>query len=281
MKSLKARGGYVITHMGQAEREDRVAFSNEQLEELLSALHYFLSFAFGRWAGVALPIGYDSKGLKVFEQWGLRTTADGPWHGSTSWFDRHHGELLTQVFPGFMSLWSDKLWHDPLAHALYWYLGACDRRVGIGVDTGLILAQTALELLAWTCCVQDRKMISAVAFKPRGLSAADKLRLLASALGVPLAIPAALSGLKKLQASSPTRWTDGMDAITGIRNSMVHPDIQTGVAGDSFYEAWNLSLWYVDMVLLRLCGHNGTYANRLKHRFVGQVEHVPWAQIKA
>src|SRR5213594_4444443 len=97
---------------------------------------------------------------------------------SSSWFDSHHGELLSQVFPGFMKIWANILWRKPLQDALYWYLGASDRRVGIGVDAGLILAQTALELLAWTYCVLDRKMISAAAFQPRRLSAADKLRLL-------------------------------------------------------------------------------------------------------
>lgn len=84
-------------------------------------------------------------------------------NGSCSWFDEHHGELLADVFAGFMKLWTNELWRTPLTHALYWYLGACDRRTGIGVDTGIILAQTALEGLAWTYCVQDRKMVSRAA----------------------------------------------------------------------------------------------------------------------
>jgi hypothetical protein len=45
--------------------------------------------------------------------------------------------------------------------------------VGIGIDAGLILAQPVLELLAWTYCVQDRKMVSPEAFHRRGLSAAN------------------------------------------------------------------------------------------------------------
>jgi hypothetical protein len=206
--ALKAQGGYVLTHMGQITRADGSTFSSEQLDELLNCLHYFLSFALGRWAGVALPVGFDAAGNKVFEEWGLRITADGPWHGGSSWFDSHHGELLSQLFPGFATLWMSKLWQKPLSDALYWYLGACDRRVGIGVDTGLILAQTALELLAWTYCVLDRKMISAAAFQPRRLSAADKLRLLASSLNIPLEIPPNLPALRG--GAERNGWTEWM-----------------------------------------------------------------------
>lgn len=277
-KKLKHQGGYALTHMGHIAREDGKAFSSERLDDLLSCLHYFLSFALGRWAGVALPVGFDAQGIRVFEQWGLRITADGSWNGSFSWFDEHHGELLSQVFPGFMTLWTNALWRQPLTHAIYWYLGACDRRVGIGVDTGLILAQTALELLAWTYCVLDRKMVSARAFKRGGLSAADKLRLLASSLDIPKEIPLDFSALHEKKGKERP---DGLDAITRIRNSLVHPDAQTELREHSYYAGWNLSLWYIDLVLLRLCRHDGKYANRLTgQRWVGQVEPVPWAKIE-
>lgn len=271
---LKAQGGYVITHTGQITRDDEATFPSERVSEFLNCLHYFLSFALGRWAGVALPVGFDPDGNRVFEEWGLRITADGPWRGGTSWFDAHHSELLPQVFPGFVSLWMNKLWQKPLSDALYWYLGACDRRVGIGVDTGLILAQTALELLAWTYCVRDRKMISETGFQ-RKLSAADKLRLLASSLDIPLAVP---SNLSALHGRPGKKWLDAMDAITGIRNSLIHPSAHQPVLDFTYFEAWKLSLWYIDLVLLRLCGHTGEYANRLHQQWTGQVEPVPWSQ---
>lgn len=274
-KALGRQGGFAITHMGRIEREDGSTFSGEQLERVLGTVHYFLSFALGRWAGVAFPIGFNKAGKRVFEQWGLPMAADGPWGGSCSWFDPHHGELLPQVFPGFMALWKKGLWHRALTEGLYWYLGACDRGTGIGVDTGLILAQTALELLAWTHCVQDRKMVSAEAFEPRGLSAANRLRLLASSLDIPLELPACLTAL---HATRGQKWDDSMDAITGIRNAIVHPHAKKQLPHGSYYEGWKLSLWYVDMAILRLCGHTGKYSNRLVDRWMGQVESVPWAQ---
>jgi hypothetical protein len=197
LEELEIQGGYVLTHVGRVARRDNVSFSSDELDRILSGIHYFVSFALGRWAGIALPVGFNSGGERCHEEWGTRMTANGPWDGGTSWFDVRHGDLLGQVFPGFMALWTSDLWKDPLSHAIYWYLGACDRRVGIGVDSGLILAQTALELLAWTYCVRDSKMVSPDTFGKRGLPAARKLRLLLSSLGIPLEIP---SGLAALQA---------------------------------------------------------------------------------
>ncbi len=241
-EKLNAQGGYVITYMGQIVREDGKTFTSEQLDELLTCLQYFLSFSLGCWAGAELPIGFDSSGNRVFERWGIGRTAAGHWKSYCSWFDRQHGELLSQVFPGFMSIWKRELWRKPLAHVLYWYLGAYKGGAGSGVDTGLILAQTALELLAWTHCVQDRKIVSPKKFKPGGLSAAKKFRLLTSSLGIPEEIPHTLSAL---HGRPGKKWDDGMDAITKIRNSLVHPNSKLEVLEGWYYEAWKLSLWYI------------------------------------
>lgn len=275
-RALKERGGWILTHVGEIVRDDGGTFTSEQAEDVLTCVHQCLSFALGRWTAMGLPVGFDGAGKRVFEQWGLPLASGGSWHGSTAWFDAHHGDMLARFFPGFWRLCHHKLWSKVIRESVYWYLGACDRGVGIGVDSGLILAQTALELLAWNYCVRDRAMVSENAFKPKGLSAADKFRLLASALGLPLSIP---SGLSALQGKPGAKWTDSMDVITTIRNSLVHPHSDRQLPKGSEYEAWKLSLWYLDLIVLRLCDYEGTYANRLtNHRFVGAVEPVPWTK---
>ena len=271
-KSLKTQGGYAITHVGKIERDDGTKFSSDRLADVVECLHYFLSFACGRWSAPAFIVGTNANGETVFERWGMGNNSDGAWSGTSSWFDSHHGELLSEVFPGFLALWQQPVWRTPIAHALYWYLGACDRRTGVGVDTGLILAQTALELLAWTVCVEDRRITPPAKFGPHGLSAAAKLQLLTATLkistDIPPNCPVLISGLGQ-------KWIDSAEAITRIRNSLVHPSIKTVMPDGSYFEAWNLSLWYVDMVFLRLCGHSGNYANRLSKRWAGAVEPVP------
>ena len=173
-----------------------------------------------------------------------------------------NGGLLSEVFPGFVSLWNDSTWKVPLWEAVYWYIQANGQNYKSAItDAGIILAQTALELLAWTHCVQHRRMVSARAFeRGGGLRAADKLRLLATSLDVPLDIP---PHLLALNAKPGEKWHDAMHAITDVRNALVHPPAKTVLPKDSYLEAWNLSLWYLEMVLLRLCGHMGKYSNRL------------------
>jgi hypothetical protein len=275
VKSLAGAGGHLITHVGQIIRIDHTRFSSSELEDCLSCLSYFLSFALGRWAGPALPVAFDDKGQRVFEEWGLRSIADGRWNGAGSWFDQHHSELLAEVFPGFSKLWGNSTWNQPLRHSLYWFLGASDRRIGIGVDTGIILAQTALELLAWNHCVIDRQLVPRKKFRPGGLPAAEKLKLLLNDLNIPVpTLPPAATGLLPKNQGS----IDGVGLIVNCRNSLIHPDSDNKMRTDAYVEAWDYSLWFIQMVLLRLCDHNGRYANRLKHRWVGMVEPVPWTR---
>lgn len=275
-ESLQRQGGYIITHMGRLEREDGSTFPVKQAESLLYCVHQFLSFALGRWAGVALPVGLDAGGRHAFEQWDLPLAAAGSWNGSASWFALHHAELLSDVFPGFFALLNDKSWKDHLRVALYWYLAANERATSIGVDAGIILAQTALERLAWVHCVEHQKIVSEEAFKPRGLSAADKLRMLVSTLGIPVQIPRTM---RAMNGKRGRKWADIPDAITLIRNSLVHPYEKELPPADSYYEAWQLSMWLLDLALLRLCNHGGDYANRTAGpRYLGQVERVPWSK---
>jgi len=46
--------------------------------------------------------------------------------------------------------------------------------------------------------------------------------------------------------------------------------------GKVYYDAWNLGLWYLEMSMLAICGYSGSYGNRLKRRWVGEIEKVPW-----
>lgn len=273
VKALSQEGGYVITHMGKIEHVDGSTFSSQQLQGLLQCLHYFLSFALGRWAGVALPVGLNQDGDRVFEQWGTPRIATDHWNPSLSWFDEHHAELLSQVFPGFSARWNEEIWAKPLKSALYWYLAANERGTGIGVDAGMILAQTALECLAWTYCIEHRKMVSKRAFSPKGLSASDKLRMLASALEIPTEIP---GSMKALDARRGKKWVDIPEATTSIRNAIVHPSRNESFTVDSYFESWTLSMWLLDVVFLHLFNHTGSYGNRLAREWAGELDPVPW-----
>jgi hypothetical protein len=181
--------------------------------------------------------------------------------------------MFSDLFPAFVELWSQPCWKDQLRKVVYWYVNANTTGGGVNVDSGLLFTQAALELLAWTYCVNDKKVVSEKPFGPRGgLSAMDKLSLLVGLLGLPLDIP---KGLSALHGRRGRKYRNSMDAITDLRNGLVHPTGSGSVAHNSYLEAWMLSLWYVEVVILKLCNYSGKYSNRLVERHVGEVESLP------
>lgn len=269
VKQLEERGGYAPTHMVKIAKEDGSTFSDVDLSEALDCLYWFLSFCFGRRTGVGLPVGVDKTGKKVWEQWGFPVCARGAWKSGTCCFDVQHGEILASVFPGFWQLWTDRRWQPHLTYAVDWYLRA---NVAEGSETGIILGQVALELLAWKYCIQIHNICSPNGFKK--LTAADRLRLLLSNLSIPPSIPP-----RSVPLSTP--YADVAEAITRIRNDLVHVEVRSPASANDVCGARALSLWIIEMVILRLCEHDGQYANRLiVPRWPESMEYVPWVASK-
>jgi len=274
-KSLKSEGGYVITHIGEIKRLNKRNFGIEECRKILLALHYFLSFAAGYFTGPILPIGFNENNERLWEEWykGLKTRYDSE---GLSWFDIMHGELLGEVFPGFLNQWQNKIWKEPVKTAIYWYLRS--NMMEGGTDGAIILAQSALELLAYTYCVEDKKIWTYMVFGKK--SAAEQIWEMLSSLNIPIDIPPSLINLFTLEKKFNFNW-NGPQAFTEIRNLIVHPgQKRKRLVGHDLplAEVWKLGLWYIELVLLHLFEHTGVYAERLKNgRWVGDVSTVPWA----
>ena len=162
-------------------------------------------------------------------------------------------------------------WRETLHEVIYWYLNA--NYSTRGIDAGIILTQAAIERLSYEFSVKDKRLLTVNGFKD--LWASDKFRLLFSSLNIPLDIPSETSELQQL--AGRIDWLDAPHALSEIRNSLVHPEHKRrGQFKSAYYEAWNLGLWYLEMGILAICGYVETYGNRLKQRWVGQVENVPW-----
>lgn len=269
ISSLRQFGGHQITHIGTVEHEDGTDFKTNEADEVLERLGMFFEFVLGRRSDPSLCFGYDVSGNCVYEQIGIQKHEDGAWKGH-SWFHEMNASWLKEVFPGFWSLCDRQpWWKKQLINAIYWYSHANMGVSSIGIDSALIFSQAALEMLAWNYCCHERKAVSKDAFTDRGgLRASDKLRLLASLMGIPTEIP---SESKHLHQMNP-KYEDSMHVITAMRNDLVHPDVKREPTLDEYHEAWQLSMWYLDLVLLKLCGHRGQYHNRIS----GKIETVPW-----
>ena len=138
-----------------------------------------------------------------------------------------------------------------------------------GIDGGLVLSQAALERLAVAVLHKN-------GLATRG-KVAERMRRALRHLGIPTAISQATPRL--YSGKRRQLWIDGPGAVTKIRNELVHPASRLGAKpGSYFFEAWQLAQWYVEMMLLRMAGYDGFYSNRLRARWIGQVEPVPWAR---
>ncbi|MBN3887917.1 MAG: hypothetical protein HWQ43_01620 [Nostoc sp. JL31] len=278
MKSLKSKGGYAITHVGTLERSDKKPFTTEEADDVLEDLHWFLSFSRGFRTSPILLVGYDNSGEKVWEKCTSYTTS--PWRSVHSWFaDSQESCSLSKLFPGFLNRWRSTIWNQPIRFAIHWYLESIAQAGAI--QGSIVLMQAAFEILAWTLLVEEKAIISQQEFKK--LPAAEQLRRLLSQCGVPLKVPDSLTDLLKASKEKELNWVDGAQALTEIRNAIVHPNPKKRqkYLNQRFPEqidAYKLGLWYLELILLHLFEYKGKYFNRIANKefYRENIEVVPW-----
>lgn len=169
------------------------------------------------------------------------------------------GVNLSAAFKGFVSLAEDPGTLVTLNRAIDWYSAAL---AFFGSPASIVLAQAGLELLAWRRITTEMKLSE----KGRqNLDAADQLRLLLADTELSLDVPDELSELSNSRISGPV-------AVTKARNSAVHPVDKSGLTKAQSNEAQSLAIWYLEMLLLRMLGHDGEYWDRLR----GKNKIVPW-----
>ena len=152
-RTLRATGGYGFTHIVEAKRLDKTAFTGEQLDELLVKLYWILSFLRGGRTAPMLASGFSGKELV--------------WHGShvrvvDAW-EGHQSLLPARAFLGELITCCWALLGQERARTIetciHWYVEANNCRGG--VEGALVMTLTALERLAWLELVQRRRCLSA------------------------------------------------------------------------------------------------------------------------
>jgi hypothetical protein len=73
------------------------------------------------------------------------------------------------------------------------------------------------------------------------------------------------------------QW-DGSKALVKIRNDFAHAEKKLQVSQAVLIDTARLGLWYVELVLLALCNHQGKYFCRIpKQCQNGALSQVPWS----
>ena len=257
---LKTTGGFVFTHILSCRRVDGADFDPMDLKELLFDLDTVLSFCAGHWVGVSLATGHEAGGALVWENWRLPWLA--PYEEGRTWFPNYYSEgVLEAVVPAFVKASCDPVVGRVLRTAVHWHVQANGSHSSI--DGSIVVALTALELLAWNELV-TRGTMTPEAFEKEG--AHGKIRRYLAAKSIPCAsVPSELADLAAFVAAEQG-CSDGVEGLTRIRNRTVHPPKASGFKDFSFEvleQAWRYVLYLLERSILAEIGYHGHINERL------------------
>ena len=184
---------------------------------------------------------------------------------------------MPSLFCKFWNKWSSLPENQILREVIGTYLEANGQ---VSLQSQIVLAQVALETMAYVVLTDDRGN------EPPDQAAEDLISKLLKEQGIPISIPNQLSKLSHLSGKSFLKYNDSEDILSGpqivvrIRNALVHShrakrDKRQKLNTDHYVEAWQLSLWYLELVLLAWLGHEGKYSCRLKKGFASDLDLVP------
>lgn len=273
IKSLDAGSSYAITHSIVITRSDGAEFQSPESDVIIDDIYYYLSFCVGRRIGIGLEVGTEKNGKETPLRFGFKSSSRWSSSHKHHWWDAELGRIdLSSAFSGFCALRRHPIWKDHLPSIFYWYLEANQLDRGtIATDTGIVLAQMALEKIAWVFLVHDRKAFTEQDFDK--IAASGKIRAAAAMLRLPLGIPPDIS---KAIVQNDHKIQDIPHLITEVRNDLVHPRKRQRVKINPYY-VWNISQWYIELMILNLSGYNGLYNNRaMITKWRMAPTHVPW-----
>ncbi len=277
-KHLHKARVYVMTHVMEIRRADGVAFTAAEAEPLLTALHVGVSFALGRWAAPMLPVGENSSGKVVWEEWRpyhcdpARTISPG-W-----WYERQHASL-TDFLGRVVAAFADPDRLPALRLQMMRGIAAMNDR-GF-VEQRVMMGAAGLEHIMWQTLVLEGGMSEREYLHQ---DAHELLRRVLTDAQIPTDIDAGLLPVTARFAAEETARQgtvlDGPDVVTQIRNRLVHP---TG-AQERVYrleglvaEVWLLIRHYLVLLILHSLGYQGAYRDLRKTRgWAGEVGNVPW-----
>jgi hypothetical protein len=278
-KSALNMGSVVMTHTMQIRREDGAApFTATEVEPVIDALQFGLSFAVGRWAAPALLVGFDHKGHRVWEQWAARHCTPGDPGPLRWWTEMLTGDLI-ELLERLVQRFSDP---DERFSLRFLMASAVHSAAGGFVEQRIMTAFAAIEHLMWKRLVTVGGM-SKTKYKAKDFPASEKLTLVLNEAKIRNdidagALPSLYREMQKQEEESNRTWPF---IACRIRNMIVHPtDYEERLyrSGDGVVlETWLLVHHYLLLLTLHHIGYKGSYQRQLPPGgWAGDVEPVPW-----
>ena len=267
MKRAKTTTRSTMTHVGKLEH-DTGTFKVAEASEVLAALEAAVSFALGAWIGVALPVGYDAGGRRVWEEWANWRCS--PPISVFHWWSTHRSQDLTELCSAFLGHWLDPQLKDAVRLSSFHSISASSDRAAI--EGKVMLAQAGIEYLAWVTHVLEG---TETARTYKGGSAETKMHNFLDAAQIPTTIPPEFNALRALV---PADKQTGPQAVTWVRNRLVHPKDPSEPyrIENALSEAWLLCREYLDLLILHRLGFTGQHVPYRPGGWATQAYEVPW-----
>ena len=273
-ENLNETGGYSILAGGQISFEKRQV-EYKVAQEAMNALSIFLSFANARKTSTLFAHGFQNGVAKWKDYSSYQVDA----HKSViSWLPQDSPLNLNAAWVGFNSIWSDDEGKAFLTSVVHWFTTV---NGGIGYsEGGLVIAQVGLELIFNWWIVERLQRVTPRAGKK--LAAAKKLEMILAEVSVSSEIPSAFTDLKTF-FDGESELTNAPETIVLIRNAIMHSrkskrEKLAVVSTMARYQATQLSIWYIELAILKIIGHNGIYFNRCSgsvYAYKAEMN-VPW-----
>ena len=269
LKSLNQDGGYIITHNGELKIK-KGSLRLDETHDLFHCLNTFITFLNGRRTAVVFLQGVYEDDI-VWTDYSNKII--DPYKNVQSWLQKFSTDGVNELWQSFSSLWKDS--KDFLIFVIHWYVEA-NNYSGF-TEGSIILTQTALELLYNWWIIEQKKLI--VGKDSEKLSASNKIRLLLSQLNISHEAPVKFTQLQEFIKSNDN-IIDAPDAIVQIRNAIVHSQEEkrkklSAINPSAKHEALDLSIWYIELAILRILNYENKYINRCSE-INNNVEFVPW-----
>lgn len=262
---------YRLSHTGRIERRDGSSFTVDEADGFRHSVAIALSMATGLFVSPTMITGVDTSGSVVHTDW-VEPRID-PDHAQWVLLGRSQPRHFEDFFRLVLNLEEQEGTREVTSYVVGYYLEANSQRMQIELE--LSAAQTAMTILAWDLLVEQG---STTPSEFTHMPAADMIRTLLTRANIDSAIPSSFQSLDGF--ATLTNCGDGPEVITRLRNKVAHPrqpGVSFGQGVSVWIEAWQLSMNYLQLLLLHRWGYQGTYLDRVKSHSLADTISVPWA----
>ncbi len=244
--------GFLVSHCGRLTRTDGQPFRFSDAIEVLGCVHWFLSFVRGRRVGVSLASGFvDDPGHQnqqepLITHWDVTQVDEAA--AARSWFTRGIEDELDGLFNSLHDIWRND---QRLAHQIRFMISAYCVALDQSIPIDMQLVSGYIGLETETSNDLDKHRLRSI------LASHDLPDLISDTVHG--------SGLK----------FRGSKLLAKTRNAIVHHITDRYPNLERLSRARETCLYFLELLILRKLGHEGTFFDRFHATWVGTRSDMP------